>query len=160
LPKRALHAEAQAFAELADIVLATNSKRDAVEVAEGPLGRIRALGLFDPFVVACRAYPRLVELAIRGGEIEFVTEALTRSRDFDLGRKYGLQMQRVRSSGTSQLSAREEEVLDLVASGRTNAEVARLLFISPVTVKAHLRHIYEKLGVRNRVEAAAHLKRN
>ena len=160
LPKRALHAEAQAFAELADIVLATNAKRDAVEVAEGPLGRIRALGLFDPFVVACRACPRLVELAIRGGEIEFVTEALTRSRDFDLGRQYGLQMHRVPSSGTSQLSAREEEVLDLVASGRTNAEVARLLFISPVTVKAHLRHIYEKLGVRNRVEAATHLKRN
>jgi len=67
-------------------------------------------------------------------------------------------MPRAVTRGDSPLSPRERQVLELVADGRTNEEVAALLFISPVTVKAHLRHTYEKLGVRNRVEAVARLK--
>jgi len=47
-------------------------------------------------------------------------------------------------------------VLRLVAEGRSNKEVADKLFICEVTVKVHLRHIYKKLGVRNRIEAALH----
>lgn len=42
----------------------------------------------------------------------------------------------------------------LVAEGRTNAEIARSLYITEVTVKVHVRHILGKLGVRNRAEAA------
>jgi DNA-binding NarL/FixJ family response regulator len=52
------------------------------------------------------------------------------------------------------LSAREVEVLALVAEGATNAEIARSLFISESTVKAHLQHVFEKLGVRTRTQAA------
>jgi predicted ATPase/DNA-binding CsgD family transcriptional regulator len=51
------------------------------------------------------------------------------------------------------LSAREVEVLRLVAKGLTNARVARELFISPRTVNAHLNSIYGKLGFNSRVEA-------
>jgi DNA-binding CsgD family transcriptional regulator len=52
------------------------------------------------------------------------------------------------------LSAREVEVLRLVASGMTSAQVARELFISPNTVNRHLGSIYGKLGVSSRAAAA------
>jgi DNA-binding NarL/FixJ family response regulator len=52
------------------------------------------------------------------------------------------------------LSAREWEVLELVAAGRSNAEIADQLFISPKTASVHVTHILDKLGVNNRVEAA------
>lgn len=51
------------------------------------------------------------------------------------------------------LSAREREVLELAASGMSNKEIAKRLTISVNTVKFHLRTIYSRLGVRNRVEA-------
>jgi DNA-binding NarL/FixJ family response regulator len=56
---------------------------------------------------------------------------------------------------TDQLSARELEILALVAEGFTNKEVADRLHISNATVRTHLMHIYEKLHVRCRTEAAA-----
>jgi DNA-binding CsgD family transcriptional regulator/tetratricopeptide (TPR) repeat protein len=52
------------------------------------------------------------------------------------------------------LSAREWEVLELVAGGRSNAEIAETLYISPKTASVHVTHILDKLGVNNRVEAA------
>jgi DNA-binding CsgD family transcriptional regulator len=51
------------------------------------------------------------------------------------------------------LSERELEVLELVASGRTNAEIARDLFVAMGTVKSHTGNIYRKLDVKNRAEA-------
>lgn len=56
------------------------------------------------------------------------------------------------------LTSREAEVLGWVARGRTNAEIAAVLFISPLTVRTHLEHIFEKLDVRTRTEAAAHVR--
>jgi DNA-binding CsgD family transcriptional regulator len=53
------------------------------------------------------------------------------------------------------LSEREVEVLALLASGRTNSEIARDLFVSAGTVKSHVNNIYRKLEVRNRAEAIA-----
>jgi DNA-binding CsgD family transcriptional regulator len=53
------------------------------------------------------------------------------------------------------LSEREHEVLNLLASGRTNSEIARDLFISVGTVKSHTGNIYRKLEAKNRAEALA-----
>jgi DNA-binding NarL/FixJ family response regulator len=52
------------------------------------------------------------------------------------------------------VTAREEDVLARVASGRTNAEIADELFISLSTTKTHLASLMNKLGARNRVELA------
>jgi len=54
-----------------------------------------------------------------------------------------------------QLTDRELKVLTLVASGTTNREAAKRLFISEATVKTHLLHTYAKLGVRDRAAAVA-----
>jgi DNA-binding NarL/FixJ family response regulator len=54
----------------------------------------------------------------------------------------------------SVLTPREHEILTLVSGGRTNAQVGRLLWVSPDTVKFHLANVYRKLGVSGRSEAA------
>ena len=59
------------------------------------------------------------------------------------------------SSLVEPLSERELEVLRLIASGASNREVARKLFVSLATVKTHLNNIYRKLGVRSRTQAVA-----
>jgi LuxR family maltose regulon positive regulatory protein len=58
-------------------------------------------------------------------------------------------------AGSEGLSARELEVLDLVAQGLSNQQIAERLFLSLHTVKTHLKNLLGKLGVTNRTEAAA-----
>jgi LuxR family maltose regulon positive regulatory protein len=53
------------------------------------------------------------------------------------------------------LSARERDVLQLIAEGLSNQEVAARLFLSLHTVKVHARNIYAKLAVTNRTQAVA-----
>lgn len=61
---------------------------------------------------------------------------------------------KARFHACAELTPRERDVLDLVAAGFSNSEIAGRMFVSPHTVKFHLRRVYAKLGVRNRVEAA------
>jgi len=53
------------------------------------------------------------------------------------------------------LSAREGNVLDLIAEGRSNKEIARILSIAPETVKSHVKHIFIKLNVERRAQAVS-----
>ena len=61
---------------------------------------------------------------------------------------------RVRTTRPGGLSRREIEVLRLVADGRTAGEIATQLFISSRTAEHHIQHIYTKIGVSSRAEAA------
>jgi DNA-binding CsgD family transcriptional regulator len=54
-------------------------------------------------------------------------------------------------TGWGALTTAELAVADLAAEGRTNREIAEKLFISPHTVNTHLRHVFEKLGLRSRL---------
>jgi DNA-binding NarL/FixJ family response regulator len=58
------------------------------------------------------------------------------------------------------LTERERAILRYVASGMSNKEIGQALSISPHTVKAHLRHILDKLGLRSRTQAAAWAERH
>lgn len=64
-------------------------------------------------------------------------------------------MGQMRRPDTEPLSGRELEVLELIATGATNREAAKQLFISEATVKTHLLHAYAKLGVKDRAAAVA-----
>lgn len=57
------------------------------------------------------------------------------------------------------LTSREREVLDLIAGGSTNREIAAALHLSPHTIKEHTSSLYRKLGARNRAEAVQRAQR-
>ncbi|MFJ5192621.1 response regulator [Streptomyces sp. NPDC088394] len=59
------------------------------------------------------------------------------------------------AAGSEALSGREREVLELVAKGTPNREIAAELFISEATVKTHLTHVFAKLGAKDRAAAVA-----
>ncbi len=71
-----------------------------------------------------------------------------------------MEMPAASQTDTHELSARELEILALVAEGCANKEIANRLHISSATVRTHLMHIYEKLHVRCRTEAAARYLRS
>ncbi len=100
----------------------------------------RAIGAFDRALVldvdagaawdGARVRQRLRELGVRRRVVHADTSA----------------------SGWASLTPAETAVAELVVDGRTNREIAQQLFISPHTVNAHLRHVFDKTGVRSRVE--------
>jgi DNA-binding CsgD family transcriptional regulator len=77
--------------------------------------------------------------------------ALRRRRPQIAGSESGIDA----SSALTELTPREREVVWLVAEGKTNAQIAMELWVAPSTVKKHLEHVYEKLGVVSRTAAAA-----
>jgi LuxR family transcriptional regulator, maltose regulon positive regulatory protein len=118
------------------------------------LSELFRAGMLDVIVTGYRAYP---SLAVAGAQIAAVrqdlTDLLIRARDADIAKAAGLTVRREhRQRGP--LSAREQEVFDLLIQGRPNREIARTLFISESTTKVHVQHIFEKLGIHSRVEAA------
>jgi DNA-binding CsgD family transcriptional regulator len=59
------------------------------------------------------------------------------------------------AAGWASLTPTERQIVDLVVDGRSNPEIAERLFMSRGTVKAHLAHVFTKLGVSSRAELAA-----
>ena len=84
-------------------------------------------------------------------ELQRAVETAARGKQF-LGS--GVQAQ-IKHSGMPELTGRELDVLRLVAQGKTNAAVARDLFLSEATVKTHLNRVFEKLAVNSRTAAVA-----
>ena len=67
----------------------------------------------------------------------------------------GRLMGRARRPATDAISPRELEVIKLIAGGANNREAAAKLFVSEATIKTHLVHVFEKLGVRDRAAAVS-----
>lgn len=66
----------------------------------------------------------------------------------------GIELPEFAAKGLEELSAREREVLVLVAQGLSNAAISNQLWISEATVKTHVSRVLTKLGCENRVQAA------
>jgi two-component system, NarL family, nitrate/nitrite response regulator NarL len=83
---------------------------------------------------------------VASGQAVISTEAQTRMAE---------EIRRRAQDTREALSAREREILGLLAEGASAPDIARRLYLSPATVKTHLHNVYEKLGVSERAAAVA-----
>ncbi len=127
----------------------------------GAIETLRKLRPDCTLVIVAQSQDRsLIRKALRAGVDGFVHQAdieraLPHTLDAVLAGQISVpQAIREQVSWTS-LSIREKQVLQLVAAGLTNSEVASRLFLSESTVKSHLSSSFRKLGVSSRAEAAA-----
>ncbi|HXY04278.1 MAG TPA: response regulator transcription factor [Terriglobales bacterium] len=110
--------------------------------------RAGARGLFcftdSPFRLLCRCIHCVFEgqLWISNRQLEFLIEAMSQVPSLRV----------VNHNGFNLLTAREEQVVALVADGLTNRDVARELGLTENTIKKYLFHIFDKVGVSSRVE--------
>lgn len=110
-------------------------------------------GAVYALVVAWRARYEVAATLLKSGEHrDAVRQLLLDANDTAIAKRAGISVPRLADRRLG-LSAREQEVCELLAQGRTNQEIATMLFISLSTTKVHVKHILEKLGVRSRVEA-------
>ena len=141
---------------LAAAAIALASVEDGDESAALDLINIATeLGVWDPVVCALRTSQSLAALLASQPHLHpLLQDIYARSNDLGLARQAGF---RTRStlSPDQLLTPRELEVLELIARGMRNREIASALFISQSTAKVHVRHVLEKLGVRTRAQAVA-----
>jgi DNA-binding CsgD family transcriptional regulator len=128
------------------ITVAATVHRRAVLLLDRDRGEFtddeRALGqlLIPPLARVHRSIGARERLAARVRELEHALREVPRPR--------------ASPDGVSELTPRELEVLEHVAAGRTDREIAALLYVSVRTVQKHLEHVYDKLGVTTRTAAA------
>jgi len=131
------------------------------------LERIRAAAPAVRVVVVADEVDEALSVAARDGDLDGVVLASARGAELvaavtQVGAGHAVFpagwlrqiRQSAQSSPLAQLSPRQREVLELIALGMDNDQIATRLYISRNTVKFHVRTIYRRLGVHNRVEAA------
>jgi DNA-binding NarL/FixJ family response regulator len=159
---------ARADLAAARIALATGDTDRAAEAARRALAAFGALGMpldagearLELARAAAAAQPEIAREEARAAFAAFRELGAARAMDMAAAvlRALGTRTS-VRSRGSGELTAREEEVLGLLAQGMSNAQIAQALFISEKTAGHHVSAILAKLGVRNRAEAAAYAAR-
>jgi LuxR family maltose regulon positive regulatory protein len=132
---------------------------DALALLGEALALAEAGGWIRPFLESGTAMLRLLNHALeRNVRQHYVAELLAAFRDPRWkGARSGQNAPLVSSprSILEPLTRREEEVLSLLAERLSDKEIATRLFVSAETVRSHVKHIYQKLQVSNRREAAA-----
>ncbi len=135
---------------------AAGEREKAVDLVGDALALALPGGLLRPFVDEGPPMARLLyEALARGVEPAYVGQLLAAFPAADAEPALPSPPPEVEAGFVEPLSDRELEVLQLIAKGLTNREVANRLYLSLHTVKVHARNIYGKLGVRNRTQAVA-----
>jgi DNA-binding CsgD family transcriptional regulator len=151
------HLEARGLRGFAKVFVADRRGDEGARDAQLELALVEShvAGNADSFVVAYRMDPELLNFIVGAGFAltDFLLRPLV-TYDPRLAQKAGLNHRETRIVPSSPLTDREAEVLDLLRQGMSNQEIARTLWIAQSTAKVHVRHIFEKLGVRSRTEAA------
>jgi LuxR family maltose regulon positive regulatory protein len=157
----ALHAfpasvEARVLSPCVDAIISLGAADDVdAKILERVWRSAQTTGNYDSLVCAYRGQPRLLEaLLVEGTHGTELAALLARANESGLARQFRISLKSFQRS-SQPLTAREEEVVRELEQGSSNREIASRLFITEATVKAHLRHIYEKLGVRTRAELLA-----
>ena len=97
----------------------------------------------------------LADLTALPGVAGYLSKGATASEVVAALEKYGVRTGTLAAAHDDGLSRREREVLALVASGRTNQEIAEAMFVTINTTKTYIRTAYVKIGVRSRSQAVA-----
>ena len=131
------------------------SRRGDVDEAKNQVrlgvSRVAESGLVECLICAFRASTELLIASVQDEQTRrTIADAMYVSGDEFLVTSVEGQQGGV----VANLSPREKDVLALLGHGLTNREIGERLFISPATVKVHVGHILEKLGVRSRTAAA------
>jgi DNA-binding NarL/FixJ family response regulator len=132
--------------QAAQLLGAAEALRQAIRSRHSPADRVH----YEKIVALVRAAldPAALASAWRRGQ------ALGLEGAMDLTKTLTVTVSSTPTTNAAEaLTAREREVLRLVAAGLTNAAIATQLAISPTTVNAHVRAIYDKLGVHSRSAA-------
>jgi LuxR family transcriptional regulator, maltose regulon positive regulatory protein len=146
--------ETRVLCAMADAIYASNrNEPNLVNLVQGAFDVAAECNCWDLFVCGYRAHPEvLLPLRTSTGTLPALRRVMDRAQDSELSKKLGL-VERLR--GATLLSPRENEIHGLLALGLSNRQIAQRLVISESTVKLHVHHIFEKLGVKSRSAAAA-----
>lgn len=135
---------------------AHDEKEEALQLLGNALTLAKPYGFIRIFVDEGLAMARLLYEALAHEiEADYVRRLLEAFPVPESEQLSSSQLKGTKSKGLDSLSKREIEVLQLIAEGLSNQEVANRLYLSLYTVKVHARNIYSKLGVKNRTQAVA-----
>lgn len=138
----------------ADAVCALKEHEDCaverlLELEQSVFGR----GGLDVLVTTYRCTPEILSVLARASrDGSRLSNLLRHVGDGDVASLAGYPVAIANDDLRNTLSPREREVYELVIQRLTNREIAKLLFIEESTVKVHVHHIYDKLGVRSRLD--------
>jgi DNA-binding NarL/FixJ family response regulator len=148
------------WAELINSIRAQGNTRSSVDGVAALLELAINRGFPHSFVLAYRACPDLLELVAANAETsQLAWNVMWRAGDRSLASSFNLPAAMRQPDEPQLLTARELQVLRLLAEGLSNAEIASRLVISPSTAKVHVHHILEKTGAANRLQAVRRLER-
>ena len=129
----------------------TSGTREAVELL---LLTAMDSGAVDLVVSAYRGNPDLLEAMLSSPSTrEQTVHIVMRAGDESLLAAAGLEPTAIQDP-VEALSRREREVYELLCEGLSNSEIAKRLFIAEATVKVHVQHVFDKLGIRSRTALA------